>query len=139
MFLHTLCDIANKLDKLGYYDIANEVDVIIRHYAMDDVVPKRWNVHVSKAIRKEVDKFPNHIRGRVDEFIADLEKNGPRINPPGTYTWSNFSKLHTGEYHCHIKNGRPTYIATWRLISSPERVIQVEFIGTHEKSPYQKR
>jgi hypothetical protein len=37
---------------------------------------------------------------------------------------------------CHLKRGRPTYVAMWRELKAEERTIEVIYAGTHEKAPY---
>lgn len=51
--------------------------------------------------------------------------------------WKNFSSL-TGNdsYHCHLKKGKPTYVACWRIVSKKEKIIEVYYVGTHQNTPY---
>jgi len=42
----------------------------------------------------------------------EMEANGPIRGD-----WPNFSALSGNRYHCHLKKGRPTYVAIWELIS----------------------
>ena len=50
--------------------------------------------------------------------------------------WPNFSKLGKNTYHCHLKKGKPTYVACWRMLDKSKKVIEVYYVGTHEKAPY---
>jgi hypothetical protein len=40
------------------------------------------------------------------------------------------------KYHCHLKAGRPTYVACWELIDKKIRILEVYYVGTREKAPY---
>ena len=68
--------------------------------------------------------------------MRDIEKSGPeRTN------WPNFGKLRGKEnsYHCHIKNGNPTYVVVWEVQNNEINIIEVKYVGTHEKAPYEKK
>ena len=39
-------------------------------------------------------------------------------------------------HHCHIKKGRPTYVAVWEEMDGAIQLIEVTYVGTHEKAPY---
>ena len=62
-----------------------------------------------------------------------LEKEGPyRSN------WPNYSPLKgtDGVFHCHFKKGTPTYVACWKIKDKTIEVMEVVYVGTHEKAPY---
>ena len=60
-----------------------------------------------------------------------MEESGPiRGN------WPNFSKLEKSDYHCHLKKGKPTYVACWRMINKQIKLLEIYYVGTHEKAPY---
>jgi hypothetical protein len=50
--------------------------------------------------------------------------------------WTNYGKLGSGLHHCHLKKGRPTYVAVWEETESSARIVEVVYAGTHEKAPY---
>lgn len=54
--------------------------------------------------------------------------------------WQNYSKLHTkkseDKQHCHLIKGNPTYVCCWEVINKQERIIEVYYVGTHERAPY---
>jgi len=39
-------------------------------------------------------------------------------------------------HHCHLKKGRPTYIAVWEINDKEIKLVEVTYVGTHEKAPY---
>lgn len=51
--------------------------------------------------------------------------------------WPNYGKLGENRHHCHLKKGRPTYVAVWEVAETGEiRLIEVTYVGTHERAPY---
>jgi len=61
---------------------------------------------------------------------------------PYRSNWKNFGPLHKGKgipegaFHCHLKKGKPTFVACWQIISKKEKTIEVFYVGTHENAPY---
>ena len=35
-----------------------------------------------------------------------------------------------------IKKGNPTYVAVWKEIGEEIQIVEVAYVGTHEKAPY---
>lgn len=64
-------------------------------------------------------------------LIKEMELLGPTIG-----NWPNFSKLSKVEFHCHLKKGKPTYVACWEVVNKKIKLIEVCYVGTHEKAPY---
>ena len=63
-------------------------------------------------------------------LIMDLKKG------PEQPSWKHYSKLgKTNEYHCHLKRGKPTYVACW-IAYKKNKTIEVHYAGTHENAPY---
>ena len=99
-----------------------------------------WEIKLTKRALKQVEKLPLGIRERVYFLLKEMKSHGPYLE-----TWpelfrlrfKNYGKLSGFEnkYHCHLKKGKPTYIACWEI---HKKVILVEFyyVGTHEKAPY---
>jgi hypothetical protein len=77
--------------------------------------------------------LPSVVQDRLDALAAEIELLGPvRGN------WKNYSKLEgrTRQHHCHIKAGRPTYVAVWEETDETVKLVEVVYAGTHEKAPY---
>ena len=90
-----------------------------------------WTVNIHNKTRKGVEKLPGKVKRILVLLIAEMEAQGPvRGN------WPNYSKLGVRRHHCHLKKGRPTYVAVWE--ESPEgiQLIEVTYAGTHERAPY---
>jgi len=91
-----------------------------------------WNVTLaSKRTEKSILELPEHARLKLLALIKDLETKGV-LQP----TWPNYSSLGGGKHHCHLKRGKPTYVACWRMLDKKEKLIEVYYAGTHEKAPY---
>jgi mRNA-degrading endonuclease RelE of RelBE toxin-antitoxin system len=78
---------------------------------------------------KQAGKLPAKVREILMALVQDIVQNGPvRGN------WSNYSQLSTGEHHCHIKKGRPTYVVKWVVVQ--KNLVHIVYAGTHEKAGY---
>lgn len=94
-----------------------------------------WKVCLTSKASKQRSRLREKVQQRFDLLMKELEIAGPlRANWPsfGAMMMSGRKRV----YHCHIKNGRPTYVACWEVIASEIRVIEVFYVGTHEKAPY---
>lgn len=90
-----------------------------------------WNVIISPKVRKGLAKLPQGVRDALVTLQRDIELNGPvRGN------WRNYGKLGPKRHHCHLKKGRPTYVAVWEEREGQVRLVEVSYAGTHEKAPY---
>lgn len=65
----------------------------------------------------------------------DLINKGPIASD-----WPNYGKLHgkkgNDKRHCHLQRGKPTYVCCWEVIDKKRKIIEVNYVGTHEKAPY---
>jgi mRNA-degrading endonuclease RelE of RelBE toxin-antitoxin system len=93
-----------------------------------------WRVGLTSKARKQLDGLPRLVQQRFDILAKELELLGPlRVN------WPTYAPLKGGSgdfYHCHVKQGRPTYVACWEVLSKKNKIIKVYYVGTHEKAPY---
>ena len=99
-----------------------------------------WKVYTPRKIEKSVGKLPETIQNLAFVFFKKLELFGPYLD-----TWDdaerikykNYGKLKGSDnkYHCHLKKGNPTYVACWE-INKKEIIVEVYYVGTHEKAPY---
>lgn len=104
--------------------------------SVKDMTPTLWTVeHVGQAKKalKEILKYLSEdARDEYAFLLGELKSLGPiRRN------WPNFRALggRDDDYHCHLKKGRPTYVACWR-VDKKKKYIEVYYVGTHEKAPY---
>ncbi len=90
-----------------------------------------WIVSYSKKAEKQYRGLPPTVQDRLDFLTAEIEQTGPvRGN------WKNYGKLTGKQHHCHIKTGKPTYVAVWEEIDNEIKLVEVTYAGTHEKAPY---
>ncbi|MBF0549871.1 MAG: cytotoxic translational repressor of toxin-antitoxin stability system [Deltaproteobacteria bacterium] len=89
----------------------------------------RWTVTICRAVAKQLPILPGKVLDSLARLLADIECSGPvRGN------WPNYSRLADGRHHCHLKKGKPTYVAVW--IEDKDKVtVEVLYVGTHEKAP----
>lgn len=89
----------------------------------------QWKVELSGKARKSHKTLSLIVLKALKKLTEDL-KNGPEV-----YQWPNYGKLGPCTYHCHLKKGRPTYVACWTA-DKKNKIIEVYYAGTHEKAPY---
>ena len=90
-----------------------------------------WRVTVHKKVAKGLARLPGAVQESLITLLREMEQHGPvRGN------WPNYSRLGTERHHCHLKKGRPTYVAIWRVNDPSTRWVEVVYVGTHEKAPY---
>ncbi len=90
-----------------------------------------WQVEYTSKASKQLGKLPSAVADAALALVMDIEDRGPVRGD-----WPNFSKLSKTEYHCHLKKGKPTYVACWRPLNKKTKTIEVYYVGTHEKAPY---
>ena len=90
-----------------------------------------WQVVTPKRVRKMVDRLPDRTKKALFVLLKEIEIQGPTRG-----NWPNYSKLGNQRHHCHLKKGKPTYVAVWQVVDNEIRLIEVVYAGTHEKAPY---
>lgn len=90
-----------------------------------------WTVEFTSKAKKQTGKLPRRVQETLLLLVREIEQAGPVRGD-----WPNYSKLSKGEHHCHLKKGKPTYVAIWREDKGRIRVVEVTYAGTHEKAPY---
>ena len=88
-----------------------------------------WNVTVSRRASKQIHALPDTLKARIFTLLKEIECTGPIRG-----TWPNYGKLTGNRHHCHIKKGKPTYVAIWKVIDF--KSVEVVYAGTHERAPY---
>ena len=94
-----------------------------------------WNVCITNKAAKQIEKLPKSVKAALFLLVRDLEKHGPTTSG----IWKNYSKLkglQGDKRHCHITKGRPTYVCCWEVVDKQIKLIEVYYVGTHEKAPY---
>ena len=101
------------------------------YHFRDIILFMQWQLVTSKKVQKQVGALPSAVRKNLFALMAEIQIYGPvRGN------WSNYGKLSARRHHCHIKKGRPTYVAVWEEKETTINLIEVTYAGTHEKAPY---
>ena len=93
-----------------------------------------WKVEFTARAAKTALKLPPRIQDRINALRKAIEVAGP-VQP----SMPHFGKLsgwHSETYHCHLNKGRPTYVAVWQIKDRTVCLIEVIYVGTHEKAPY---
>ncbi|MEK6578920.1 MAG: cytotoxic translational repressor of toxin-antitoxin stability system [Bdellovibrionota bacterium] len=90
-----------------------------------------WLVIWKKRVEKQIRILPEPAMASFDALAEDIRQSG-RVRG----NWKNYSKLQGDRHHCHIKSGRPTYVACWEVTDKVSKKVEVYYVGTHEKAPY---
>lgn len=90
-----------------------------------------WIITYSRKAAKLREKMPERVKVMLDALIIDIRATGPVRGD-----WPNYSKLTGSLHHCHLKKGRPTYVAVWRVEDDEVYLVEITYVGTHEKAPY---
>ena len=94
-----------------------------------------WTVNLTGKARKNCKKIPIGIQEIFQVLLAEIKISGPIRN-----RWPNFGKI-SGEkdcYHCHLQKGKPTYVVVWKVTDKPQKIVEVTYVGTHEKAEYKR-
>jgi mRNA-degrading endonuclease RelE of RelBE toxin-antitoxin system len=90
-----------------------------------------WTVELLPRANKKIRSLPKKVREALVILIRDIESHGPvRGN------WPNYGKLGPDRHHCHLKKGKPVYVAVWEVKERQIRLVEITYVGTHEKAPY---
>jgi len=92
-----------------------------------------WMVEMTSKVRKQKEKLPPEIRLMFLALLAEL-----RFKGPAQPSWPHFGKLKnmTNVFHCHLNKGRPTYVTVWKVLDRKIKIMEVQYVGTHENAPY---
>jgi hypothetical protein len=90
-----------------------------------------WIVTLSRQADKQKGKLPAKVRDALIFLVHEISRCGPVRGD-----WPNYGKLGPKRHHCHIKKGKPTYVAVWEVAGEEVRLVEVTYVGTHEKAPY---
>ena len=90
-----------------------------------------WRVALHPKITKKIQALPKQAQKALVLLMREIELNGPvRGN------WPNYGKLGADRHHCHLKKGQPTYVAVWEVKNASIRLVEMNYVGTHERAPY---
>ena len=86
---------------------------------------------MKKKADKQKEKLPEKVKSALLFLMHEISRSGPVRGD-----WPNYGKLAPGRHHCHIKKGRPTYVAVWEERDGTVSLVEITYVGTHEKAPY---
>jgi hypothetical protein len=94
-----------------------------------------WYVGLTVKALRNLTRIPLGVRESFQILLADLEYSGPIKS-----NWPHYGKISGWKdcYRCHLQRGRPTYVAVWKVLSQTEKIIEVTYVGTHEKARYDR-
>lgn len=95
-----------------------------------------WSVRFSTRATKQYERLKKNgirpsITDIIDLLVLELKSLGPE-----RFDWPNYEKLSDVQYHCHLKKGRPTFVACWAVLDNRLKQIEIYYVGTHENAPY---
>ncbi len=90
-----------------------------------------WTITIPKKVTKRLTALPKRVINSLAFLMKEIELNGPARGQ-----WPNYGKLGKNRYHCHLKKGHPTYVAVWEVKDKKIKLVEVTYVGTHEKAPY---
>lgn len=94
----------------------------------------KWEVILHRNVVKSRKGLSPKIECIFQTLLMELEISGP-MRP----NWPNYGKLKVKKksyHHCHLKKGKPTYVAIWEVIDRERRLLEVTYVGSHEQAPY---
>jgi mRNA-degrading endonuclease RelE of RelBE toxin-antitoxin system len=92
-----------------------------------------WDVKITGKAARQLKKLPIAIQSVVAALMRDIQAKGPILSH-----WPHFGKI-SGRAdccHCHLKSGRPTYVAIWQVSDRGVNLVEILYIGTHEGAAY---
>jgi hypothetical protein len=90
-----------------------------------------WQVILSTRAEKQINRLSVNVKTRLFYLLAEIERTGPiRGN------WPNYGKLDETRHHCHIRKGKPCFVAVWEVVDKKINLIEVRYVGTHEGARY---
>jgi len=100
----------------------------------DDTKP--WAVVFSRKAGKQKTKLPKPMADTLYLLEKDLGLRGPAVTG-----WPHYGKItgsKSGHHHCHLNKGHPTYVVVWQVIDKVVRILEIQYVGTHEKVDYSR-
>ena len=94
-----------------------------------------WTIETTAGVDKQVAKLSEKVTLLFHLLFMELSNRGPALPD-----WPSYSKLigkkSSDKRHCHLQKGKPTYVCCWEVIDKKRKIIEVYYVGTHEKAPY---
>ncbi|RUQ94603.1 type II toxin-antitoxin system RelE family toxin [Legionella septentrionalis] len=94
-----------------------------------------WTIKITSKAAKQVNKLPKSVKATLLLLLRDIERNGPATGS-GWKNYGKFKGMIGDKRHCHLTKGKPTYVCCWEVVDKQIKLIEVYYVGTHEKAPY---
>jgi len=91
----------------------------------------KWKIITNRKVQKQKERLPKKTKDTLLFLIKEIQEYGPVRGD-----WSNYSSLGNNRHHCHLKKGKPTYVAVWTVIDKKTKLVELSYVGTHENAPY---
>lgn len=80
---------------------------------------------------KRLRQLPEPVQAIVRQLLHEIAVAGPVRTG-----WPHYGRIvgRVGCHHCHIRRGRPTYVAVWKETARDH--VEVTYVGTHEGADY---
>lgn len=94
-----------------------------------------WELKITKNVLKQQKKLPAKINGALELLLYELKVNGFAAK-----SWPNYGKLKGKKdvYHCHLNKGKPRYVVIWQIVDKKIKIMEVQYVGTHENADYKR-
>ena len=94
-----------------------------------------WNVKFNSKAEKQARNLPPRIKDMLFALVLEINKLGPIRT-----SWHNYGRIKGQKdcHHCHLKKGKPTYVAVWKVTDKENNIVEVRYVGTHENADYRK-
>ncbi len=94
-----------------------------------------WDIKFTGKAKKQAKNLPVEVQESLFALVLEIEKIGP-----GRTSWPNYGKIKGKKdcYHCHLKKGKPTYVAVWKVKDKANKIVEVRYVGTHENANYER-
>jgi len=94
-----------------------------------------WDVKFTSKAKKQSKALPIEVQERLFALVLEIKKLGPTRTG-----WPNYGRIKSKKdcHHCHLKKGRPTYVAIWKIVDKKSKLVEVRYVGTHENADYER-
>jgi hypothetical protein len=94
-----------------------------------------WEVWFSAKAKRQGERLPEAVQRRLKYLLEEI-----KVLAPVRTNWPNYSKLkgYADCHHCHLRKGKATYVAVWQVKDQGTRLVEVKYVGTHEKANYRR-
>jgi mRNA-degrading endonuclease RelE of RelBE toxin-antitoxin system len=92
-----------------------------------------WEVGFTAKARKQARELPEGMRAALDMLVRQI-----RLLGPWRPDWPHFGRIknQNDTLHCHLNKGKPRYVVVWQIRDRRVKLVEVRYVGTHEKARY---